>query len=64
MPLKESSEKMKESIKAIKADVKGVIGNLTEATPRPLIEKISERQPFILREPLIKTLRQRRKKQT
>jgi len=62
MPLKESSEKMKESMKAIKDDVRGVIGSLTESAPRPIMERISGRQPLILREPLVKTLRERRKK--
>jgi hypothetical protein len=61
VPLKESSEKMRERMEGIRGEIKGVVTNLTQAAPRPIFEKITQRQTMVLREPILKTLRSKRK---
>jgi hypothetical protein len=62
--LKDSTERVKENAKVIRQEVRGLLGGLTESAPRPIADRITERTPILLHEPLLKTLRQRRQART
>jgi len=59
--MKESSEKMRKKLDDVRGNVKGLFKDLAQSTPRPITERLGERQTLILREPLIRTLRSKRK---
>ena len=59
--MKESSEKLRRKIDGLREDIKGTFKDLTESAPRPITERLGERQTLLLREPLIKMLRSKRK---
>jgi len=62
LTLKDSAERLKQRVQELRQEVRGVVENLGGAIPRPLRERIESRPTLILREPLIKQLRRRRKK--
>jgi len=57
MSLKEASERLKKRAEELKEEVKGTVEGLAEVIPRP----IAERKTILLREPILKRLRSRRK---
>lgn len=59
--MREGSDRVRKKLDEIRGNVKGVFKDLGQSTPRPLTERLGERQTLVLREPLIKTLRSKRK---
>lgn len=52
---------MRKKLDDVRGNVKGLFKDLAQSTPRPITERLGERQTLILREPLIRTLRSKRK---
>ena len=55
MSLKDGAERVKKRAKELKEEVKGTVESLTTGLPRPLLE----RKTLILKEPLLKMVRER-----
>jgi len=55
MPMKEASEKLRQKAKSMKEDVASLVSDVSESLPRPL----TQRPTFLLKQPLLKTIRER-----
>ena len=58
MGLRDASDRIKRRAEELKEEVKGTVDGLGESLPRPLME----RETFVLKEPILKLIRDRIKR--
>lgn len=59
--VKESSDKIRKVAETLKENVRGITGSFAQSVPRPLIDRITQREPLFIKEPLLKLLKKRRR---
>ena len=63
MPMEEGSKRIKATMQSLKQDARSTLSNITGSMPRPVMDTLKQRKTMILKQPLMRTIEERTKRQ-